>query len=247
MEASPEHLTRNLREPSSTRLTIATYNVHQWFGADGRRDLDRGVRVIRELDADIVGLQEVTVPHQDEIGRMEDRLALSTGMRVVFGPTMLRGDTSFGNVLLHRYDILETCHHDLTVEGREPRGVIDIVLRVEGKRIRTLTTHLGVRAWERERQVRHLLRLLDAPSGDLVCLMGDFNYWLPVGGPLSELNRWFGGGPFARTFPARLPLLPLDRVWVRPRARLGPVRAHTSRLARVASDHLPLKATLSLS
>jgi len=203
--------------------------------------------VIRELDADIVGLQEVTVPHQDEIRRMEDRLALSTGMRVIFGPTMLRGDTSFGNVLLHRHDILEIRHHDLTVEGREPRGAIDVVLRIESKAVRALTTHLGVRAWERKRQVRHLLRLLGSPSGDLVCLMGDFNCLLPVGGPLSDLNRWFGGGPFARTFPARLPLLPLDRIWVRPRVRLGRVRVHASRLARVASDHLPLKATLSLS
>lgn len=227
-------------------LTIATYNVHQWFGTDGRRDFDRGVRVIRDLNADIVGLQEVTVPHHDEISLMEQHLAVSTGMRVVFGPTMLRGDTSFGNVLLHRHEVLEIGQHNLPAASRERRGAIEAILRVEAKRLRVVTTHLGVKAWERKRQVRHLLEILGDPCIGLVCLMGDFNHWLPCDGLLSGLNRWFGGSHCTRTFPAPLPFLALDRIWVRPREGLASIQVHRSGSARIASDHLPLKATVRL-
>lgn len=226
--------------------TIATYNVHRWFGTDGRRDFDRGMRVIRELTADVVGLQEVTVPHHNEIPRMEERLAVSTGMRVIYGPTMLRGDTSFGNVLLHRHDALQIRHHDLTVPGREPRGAVEVLLEDATGRIHVVTTHLGLRASERKEQVRHLLRILQSPpTRGLVCLMGDFNHWLPRSGLLSGLDRWFGESPRARTFSARFPLLPLDRIWVRPRARLARIQVHTSPSARIASDHLPLKAAVT--
>jgi endonuclease/exonuclease/phosphatase family metal-dependent hydrolase len=227
-------------------LTIATYNVHQWFGTDGQRDFDRGVRVIRDLNADIVGLQEFTVPHHGGIPLMEEHLAVSTGMRVVFGPTMLRGDTSFGNVLLHRHDVLEFRRHNLPEARREPRGAIDAILRVEDKRLRVVTTHLGVKVCERKRQVRHLLEILGNPCTGLVCLMGDFNNWLPCDCLLSGLNRWFGGGRCTRTFPAPLPFLPLDRIWVRPRERLVSIQVHRSGSARIASDHLPLKATVRL-
>ncbi len=227
-------------------LTVATYNVHQWFGSDGRRNFDRGVRAVRELNADILGLQEVTVPHQDEIPLMEDHLSGATGMRVVFGPTMLRGDTSFGNVLLHRHDLVEIRHHDLSLPGREPRGAIEVLLRAHGRSVHVVTTHLGVKAPERSSQVRHLLRVLDVSEGELFCLMGDFNHWLPGRDSLSDLNRRFGKSFRVRTFPARFPLFPLDRIWVRPRSQLERIQAHRSPTARLASDHLPLKATVRL-
>jgi endonuclease/exonuclease/phosphatase family metal-dependent hydrolase len=227
-------------------LTIATYNVHQWFGADGRRDFDRGIRVIRELKADIIGLQEVTVPHHEEPAHMEERLAASTGMRVVFGPTMLRGDTSFGNVLLHRHNALAIRHHDLPATGREPRGAIEALIDVSREDVRIITTHMGLRASERKRQIRYLLRRLDSLPSGLLCLLGDFNHWLPWAGPLSALNRWFGQIPRLRTFPASLPLLGLDHIWVRPRERLSDIRVHRSGAARVASDHLPLMATVRI-
>jgi phospholipase D1/2 len=228
------------------KLTVATYNVHQWLGTDGRHDTDRCLRVIRELNADVIGLQEVTVPNHDEHDVMEEHLAESTEMRVVFGPTMLRAEASFGNVLLHRHDALEVRHHDLTVAGREPRGAIETLFRLQDHSVRVVTTHLGLRASERRKQIPCLLEILNRPAALYTLLMGDFNHWLPTGGPFPALNRWFGRTPSARTYPARLPLLALDRIWVRPRELLTGLRVHTSKLARRASDHLPLLATIAL-
>jgi phospholipase D1/2 len=228
------------------KLTVATYNVHQWLGTDGRHDTDRCLRVIRELNADVIGLQEVTVPNHDEHDVMEEHLAESTEMRVVFGPTMLRAEASFGNVLLHRHDALEVRHHDLTVAGREPRGAIETLFRLQDHSVRVVTTHLGLRASERRKQIPCLLEILNRPAALYTLLMGDFNHWLPTEGPFSTLNRWFGRTPSARTYPARLPLLALDRIWVRPRELLTGLRVHTSKLARRASDHLPLLATIAL-
>lgn len=227
-------------------LTVATYNVHQWLGTDGRHDTDRCLRVIRELDADVIGLQEVTVPHHDEHDVMEEHLAESTGMRVVFGPTMLRAESSFGNVLLHRHDALDVRHHDLTVAGREPRGAIETLFRLQEHSVRVVTTHLGLRASERRKQIPHLLEILNRPAAPYTLLMGDFNHWLPMGGLLSPLNRCLGKQPAVRTYPAQRPLLTLDRIWVRPPELLTGLRVHTSEFARRASDHLPLLATIAL-
>ena len=54
-------------------ITLASYNMHKAVGLDGRRDPHRVLRVLQEIDADIVALQEAdrriggrgsTVPHE---------------------------------------------------------------------------------------------------------------------------------------------------------------------------------------
>jgi endonuclease/exonuclease/phosphatase family metal-dependent hydrolase len=75
-------------------------------------------------------------------------------------------------------------------------------------------------------------------------LLGDLNEWLLWGRPLRWLNRHFASTANPRTYPARFPLFALDRIWARPRTLLRSVETHTSPLARLASDHLPLKAVL---
>jgi endonuclease/exonuclease/phosphatase family metal-dependent hydrolase len=76
-------------------------------------------------------------------------------------------------------------------------------------------------------------------------LLGDINEWFLPGRPLRWLHARFGYGPPVRTFPAQFPLLSLDRIWAHPPAALSRVRAHSSREARRASDHLPVVAELA--
>jgi endonuclease/exonuclease/phosphatase family metal-dependent hydrolase len=76
-------------------------------------------------------------------------------------------------------------------------------------------------------------------------LLGDLNEWLPLGRPLRWLHAYFGRPPAVRSFPALLPLMALDRIWVRPRRHLLSVQAHRSPASRVASDHLPVTAEIS--
>lgn len=89
---------------------------------DGRQDVDRVAAVIRELDADVVGLQEVDCQHPPVLRSQLDRLAEATGYVAVAGPTMQRRGATFGNALLLRARPAAVRRVDLAVAGREPRG-----------------------------------------------------------------------------------------------------------------------------
>lgn len=223
-------------------LGVASYNVHGFAGFDGRFDPERTLRVIESLDVDLLALQEVRALPSP--GRRLDALAEEAGYRVLFGPTLLRQECEFGNALLTRLPVLDHRAHDLSVDGREPRGALDTQLCWSGTRLRVVTTHLGLRPRERRAQIAALARLLEAKPAaaepDLTVLLGDFNEWGLGSRRLAPLARCIG--PFSRraTFPARRPFLALDRIAVRPAGALLAVWAEKTALAREASDHLPL-------
>lgn len=236
----------------SPPLVVVSYNVHGWIGADRRYAPERCLAVLGEIGPDIAGLQEVTLfgespeaperPAEDPLRYTESLIASRSGMTVVAGPTLERHEASYGNLLLTRHPIAAVRRHDISVDGREPRGALDVEVEVGPRPLRVIVTHLGLRARERRQQARRLAGLLEGYSGDVV-LLGDFNQWLP-GGTLGPLVDRLQAHPLRRTFPARWPLLPLDRIWVSPRERLLRLATHRSPLARTASDHLPIWAEL---
>ncbi|MDH5536742.1 MAG: endonuclease, partial [Betaproteobacteria bacterium] len=126
---------------------------------------------------------------------------------------------------------------------REPRGALDVRLAMRNGTLRVIATHLGLSPGERRSQMKRLLGLLDG-AGTSVMLLGDLNEWFLWGRPLKWLRRHFGRTPAPPTFPARWPIFALDRVWVEPRGIVRDVAVHTSAIARAASDHLPVRATL---
>lgn len=232
---------------SAHRLVVATYNVHGCIGADGRHDPERTASVIAELRPDVIALQEVDSRAGVEGGIDQfELLARSTGLRAIEGPTLHDHRGHYGNALLTRLPVASSRRIDLSVCRREPRGALDVELLAGGQRLRAIATHLGLDWRERRRQVARLLALLRSAPDTLTVLLGDMNEWLPMAHSLGPLSRHFGGSRRLRTYPARRPLLPLDRVWVRPAAALRALRVHASTLARVASDHLPLRAELAL-
>ena len=229
------------------RFSAVSYNIHQCLGRDGRRDPGRISRVIRELDAQVIGLQEV---NSKSGGRREeaqmDYLAQATGLRAVPGPTVRRGDSQYGNVLLTRYPVAEIRLVDLSVPGREPRGAIDARLDIQGRAVRVIVTHLGLTASERRNQVECLKHILREEKDQPLILLGDTNEWFPLSRAMRTVHRCLGKTPAKPTFPAWFPLLPLDRIWVRPKGALEAVRVYKSPLAKVASDHLPLEVSVVL-
>ena len=224
---------------------IASYNVHGCVGFDRACRPDRIAEVIRALDADIVVLQEVEA-HRHASGAPSQLEALceATGLAGIPGPLLLdrRG---FGNAVLTRGVILGVDRLDLTVARREPRGALAVDIELGRQRLRVVGTHLGLRPAERLVQMAKLLAWLPA-EGPLVVL-GDFNDWRRRGPIVQRLNGLFGPSPPLRTFPSWRPLFALDRVWGRPPGLVAELQAHASRAARVASDHLPIHATLSLA
>ena len=217
-------------------LRIASYNVHGCRGTDGRKDASRIAGVIAELECDTVGLQEVDY-------RL-DYIAGRVGMEAVPGLTLVRHDGPYGNALLTKRKVLDVRRLALGYGRREPRNALDVDLDVCGQKLRVIVTHLGLFPPERRWQVRRLIDLVRETQERLVVL-GDINEWLPFSRPLRWFNRLLGHSVVERSFPSRLPLFALDRVWVRPRPALLALKAHRSPLAARASDHLPVKAIVA--
>lgn len=228
-------------------LTAATYNIHQCVGVDERHDPDRVARVILELDARVIGLQEVSSgASTGSLTRGVEYLAEATGFKAVPGPTMLRGDSYYGNALLSGFPVAGVRHIDLSVRGREPRGAIDAVLDVQGHAVHVVVTHLGLNRAERRAQVRRLTKFLSKEGDEMTIVLGDTNEWLPLSRSLAPLEQCFGKAPAPCTYPSRRPILALDRIWVRPREALSSMCVHKTSLSRIASDHLPLKARVTV-
>jgi endonuclease/exonuclease/phosphatase family metal-dependent hydrolase len=227
-------------------LTVASYNIHKCTGLDRRVDLDRIAQVLEEIDADLVGVQEVFRPQA--LG-----LAERLGMQVAMGPTRERDGLPYGNAVLTRLAIHGSRTFDLSRPDREPRGGIRLDLAMsDGETgnglLHVFNVHFGLKIRERAEQVRMLVRehiLHDELTGPRI-VVGDLNEWFP-GAVGRTLRRELSGPRIRRTHPAPLPLFPLDRIyWDRGLGADG-FRVHRSRLARVASDHLPVVARLRLT
>jgi len=224
-------------------LRVATWNIHDGIGRGGQRDVARVARVITSLGAPIVGLQEVACGpgHDCDVAA----LALATGLGWRAIPT--RGQAhQHGNALLTSLPVASVRSHDLSIAGREPRAALEVDVQWEGRLVRIVVTHLGLRAGERRRQVARLLTVVRDADVDATVLLGDINEWFIWGRPLRWLHGRFGVHPAPRTFPARLPVLALDRVWAHPRNALSSIATVGIGEARYASDHLPVVAVLRL-
>jgi endonuclease/exonuclease/phosphatase family metal-dependent hydrolase len=224
-------------------VRVATYNVHDCVGRDGRFDPDRVFRVVAEVDADIMALQEVTLDHSGALIRSFES---ATQRRVIDGTLFARGIGRYGNIVLTRPAVVDSRLHDLCYHDREPRGAIDLSLDVGMGLIRVFATHLGFIVCERRRQMEQLAVLL---AGELkaTLVLGDFNVWWRSAA-FSPLTANGFDHVAVRSFPtAPLPLLALDRIFVRPPLVIQRCWRHESALARIASDHFPIVAELELN
>lgn len=237
--------------PSPQTLKLASYNVHSWVGRDGRQDASRVVDVIRELDADVVALQETRALGDDRLAKPLAELCDDVGYHLVEAPTLSFEECSYGNALLSRSPVRHYSRIDLSVTRREPRGALAADIEHAGRKLHVVSTHLGLRGRERDLQVATLLEWIGAEvmrrEPDLVSMMGDFNEWRPRTRSLRRIETVFGRAPAPRSFPSWKPWLRLDRIWVLPEESLqrGAI-AHYSPTARIASDHLPVVAEIEL-
>lgn len=228
-------------------LRVVSYNIHGGVGSDGHFVPNRIVDVLREIDADIVALQEV----ESRITGFDmlEFLGANLSLQAIPGPTLLTATGDYGNGLLTRLPVLTSRGIDLSIPHREARGAIDAELTTaftDAAALRVIATHLGLHPAERRAQVQTLLSIFESDRNLPTVFMGDVNEWYLIGRPLLWLHRHFLRTPAPATFPARLPLFALDRIWVKPRTLLQTLYVHRSPLARKASDHLPIVAMLKI-
>lgn len=221
-------------------LRLMTYNVAGHIGRQHSFDAERIVRILGDTDADVVALQEVYEPTRGEglISALQE-----LGYRTIhFGPAVRHREGKYGNALLIRAsaDRIEEC--DLSVRDQEPRSAIRADFRHGEERIRVAATHFGLLPWEREKQIERLGAWLDELPDpvDRRFVLGDLNEWWPFSNRETLIRDCLGQGRRLRTFPARFPLLRLDRILVdRPTAKMEWRRVDHPEVAG-ASDHLPL-------
>lgn len=229
------------------QLTFASYNIHKAVGNDGKRDPDRVLAVLRELDADVIALQEC----DRRFGAREsviDRKALDEtpwhALPVARRPHSLGWH---GNALLVRrgFEALEA--HAVELPRLEPRGAVRGDFLVDGKRLRVVGVHLDLSGLRRRDQIRAVVKHVEAcDEGAPTVLMGDFNQWGAGTGAMRELAQGWHSLVPGRSFPAHNPVAQLDRIIACTRWKVVAHGVHHSALAAKASDHLPVWARLEL-
>ena len=231
-------------------LTFASYNIHKAVGLDRRRDPDRILAVLREVDADVIALQEADRRFGDRASVLPlQAIDDHTPWRAV--PLRMRpGSIGWhGNALLVRRGIAVTGAAAVPLPMLEPRGAVCADLLVAGHAVRVVGMHLDLSGLRRRQQVRAVLAHLGATGavGSPAVLMGDFNEWARVGGCLREFHHdgWRVLAP-GRSFPSRRPIAMLDRIVASAEWECLDWGVHHSALAAQASDHLPVFARMIL-
>lgn len=244
------------------RFTILTVNTHKGFTALNRRFILPELReAVRSVSADVVFLQEVHGTHEQHPKRyynwpampQYEFLADTLWPQFAYGRNAVYPEGDHGNALLSKFQIVRHDNLDVSISGHENRGVLHCVLRLpgEGPEVHAICVHLGLRETHRNAQLKLLAGHLQAlPDDAPVIVAGDFNDWRqraddvlkPCG--LREVFAEQHGKP-ARSFPARLPALRLDRIYVRNLKASSP-QVLTTRPWSHLSDHAPLSVEIEL-
>ncbi|WP_394730129.1 endonuclease/exonuclease/phosphatase family protein [Altererythrobacter sp. GH1-8] len=229
-------------------LTFATYNIHKAIGADGLRDPERILRVLREVDADVIALQEVDRRFGPRASVLPRALLDDTPWLAIPVARRTQSLGWHGNALLVRRSFRCLAAGALDLPTLEPRGAVFAELSVDGgPRFTVVGTHLDLSGLRRRDQIRALVDWHAEQSQRFpTVLMGDFNQWGRLTGAMREFGMgWQQLAPGA-SYPARKPIARLDRIVTTPHWSFVDGGVHHSALAAQASDHLPVYAQLSL-
>lgn len=228
-------------------LKVATYNIRKGIGTDRRRSAERVLAVLREIDADIVTLQEADrrfgararVLPDALLDRHSDWRAAPLGMKAA-------SMGWHGNAILLRKSMRLIGCEPIHLPALEPRGAVaaDIDTGGDGL-VRVVGMHLDLSGLWRRRQAQTIVHHLatrhhPAPA----VLMGDLNEWSTTLGCLRDFARHFRVADTGPSFHATRPVARLDRIMLSPDWTIVASGVHASTLARTASDHLPIWAEI---
>jgi endonuclease/exonuclease/phosphatase family metal-dependent hydrolase len=232
---------------AAVALRIATYNIHRSRGLDGRTRPERIAAVLSDIDADIIALQEV-IGSGPRGGSHAEAIGAALGMGWVMAPARLLRGHHFGNAVLSRFPITQHLGHDLSWKTCEPRRLQRVDVTVNGAALHIYNVHLGTAILERRHQAQRLASIVsDRHVVGPKLVIGDFNEWMK-GLATTLLSARLRSVdlkdflPRRRTYPGLFPLLHLDHIYYAGRVEVVAVELPRTRLALVASDHLPLVA-----
>ncbi|MDT5295792.1 MAG: hypothetical protein QOJ76_2672 [Acidobacteriota bacterium] len=242
------------------RLRVVTYNVHKCVGLDRRERPARIAAVLREVDADVIAMQEVVSVESNTSREAHQArfIAEELGYEFRVGENRKHRGGAYGNVVLSRLPLVHCHNYDITWRRQERRGALRVDLKLDAPGAPVLhlfNVHLGTAFIERRHQGRKLVGdsiLRDPRLESPRVVLGDFNEWTHglASRLLSEELRSADLRQHLRTrrtYPGALPFLHLDHIYYDPALTLERLTLHRSRLALIASDHLPLVADFLLN
>lgn len=245
-------------------FNLLTLNIHQGLSALGKRSILQQLRdAVHEVSADVLCLQEVrglhaagTTLHPGSNGDPDyEFIADTLWTQFAYGRNAVFPEGHLGNAVLSKFPIARFHNHDLSIPSSEKRGALWCELAVpgSGEVVHAICVHLGLRESHRRRQLASLGELIEReiPADAPLIVAGDFNDWrrradaILARCGLAESFVAIQGRP-ARTFPARRPLFPLDRVYTR-NLRVDRAQVLAGRPWSHLSDHAPLLVHFSAS
>lgn len=238
------------------QVRVMTYNVHACVGMDHRLDARRIARVIAQSHADVVALQELDVCRARSGFRDQaEEIARLLEMECHFHPAWQLEEERYGDAILSRVPMQLVRKGPLPSKSQnhEPRGAIWVELELEhDRKVQVLNTHLSIYPGERNMQAAEFaktwVRAAQERGTTIVC--GDFNAQpsSPAYRSLAKLARdvqsYGARHKPAPTFFSPRPLARIDHIFVSEDVTVERARVLDSRLARIASDHVPLLADL---
>jgi endonuclease/exonuclease/phosphatase family metal-dependent hydrolase len=241
---------RGARRPVDVR--VATYNIHRCRGLDRRVLPSRIADVLREIDADVIALQEVVGAGPTGSGQAEE-IGAALGMGWVMAPVRHLRNHLFGNVVMSRFPIVQHGQYDLSWRTCEARGCQRADLDLGEGRLHVYNVHLGTAVLERRYQAPRLASFVhDHRVAGPKIILGDFNEWMR-GLATRTLSSLFESVDIRshlkrrRTYPGLFPVVHLDHIYYEGHVEVGSVELPRSRRALIASDHLPLVANLRIA
>lgn len=246
---------------TSNVLRVATYNIHKGvrgIGARKRLEIHNLGLGIEALDADLVCLQEVRLFHARDARRFDQtwlgwpdagqaEFLAPEGYASAYRSNAITRDGEHGNALLSRWPIGDIGHHDVSDHRFEQRGLLHVPVTWQGLKLHAVVAHFGLIHSSRVRQAQRLAEFIEAevPAGEPLLVAGDFNDWGErLDAPMAACGLNRAVAPAGRisqrlTFPSRVPVFALDRVYLRGFRCLGTSVPRGAAWARM-SDHLPL-------
>ena len=232
--------------PSEERLRLASYNIRKARGLDGRRDPHRSAAVIGALGADVVAVQEADRRLGPRPAALT-RKALMAESDLVPLEEVARSHVSLGwhgNAVLVREGFRASQVERLDLTSPDPRGAV-LVEFSDPVPLRIVAVHLSLMRSARRRQLEQIRAVLAARPDMPTVVLGDFNEWRAVRG-LEPLRDGFSVVSPGKSFHAARPVAALDRFAHDPSLVLEDAGVDEGKLARVASDHLPVWAEFRL-
>jgi endonuclease/exonuclease/phosphatase family metal-dependent hydrolase len=263
VQADTETALAAVSAESSFSFKVLTVNIHKGFTFFNRKFILPELReAVRNVGADVVFLQEVTgshIKHADKFDNYPEAphyefLADTIWPQFAYGRNAVYTNGDHGNAVLSKFPIVRFENRDVSISGPERRGLLHCELKIPGRslNVHAICVHLGLIEAHRLLQMQMLCDLVrnEIPAQAPVVVAGDFNDWRHRAHAvleLAELHEVFvrATGQAARTFPARLPLLRLDRIYVRNAFGHAPVVLPSDPWSHL-SDHAPLAAEIEL-